>query len=356
MYNQMSKIILESNRGGEKLKKVILVMVSLILLVTIVAGCGGKEQTTAKEIMLEGIEKTQDIKSATIEGTMKIDFDMSQMNSTSEELMVLQMIPGIEVNYDGKQTVDPLQFEANIAASALFNGMNLSIEMPMMMKDNMMYIKLPGMIMPYMPDPSKEYILMDLSEAFVDYDQKKATEDSLKMMKTILDSLDETAFVKEDIKSFEIDGKVANAVSINITQENIKPFLDSFIKEGLPVIMEQMQNYYVTDEQKNQVEDFKAELDQNKEEIDKFVNELDKYITINTFKITSVYDKDGFERKAIMEADLVIDTETDGSLGLKISFEQNTNSINEEINFEMPIPSKDQTIDIEELEQMGSTF
>jgi len=225
----------------------------------------------------------------------------------------------------------------------------------MFMKDNILYIKLPAYFLMFLPDPTVEYISMDLSETYAEYDAKAELEKSAEVMKAIVNSIEDKAFAKEDAKNYTIENvEVSDVVSFNITQENLKPVLQSIVKEALPYFLEQIDKYSATPEQKEQMDLLKAELEQEK--IDQFINDIDQYLIINQFKTTSVYDKDGYERKAIVDADVIITAEEIGELGLKMNIDYTIKSINEELQFEMEIPSKDKVLDLEELAEMGAGF
>lgn len=331
------------------MKKILLILLSLVFILSIATGCG--KEKTAKDIVLDGLEKQKTIESESFAGQMKLDFDFSNVNATSEEIAMMQMFPGMELTFDGKETLDPLQFEMNL--NLKIQGM--SFDMPMFMKDNILYIKLPAYFLMFLPDPTVEYISMDLSETYAEYDAKAELEKSAEVMKAIVNSIEDKAFAKEDAKNYTIENvEVSDVVSFNITQENLKPVLQSIVKEALPYFLEQIDKYSATPEQKEQMDLLKAELEQEK--IDQFINDIDQYLIINQFKTTSVYDKDGYERKAIVDADVIITAEEIGELGLKMNIDYTIKSINEELQFEMEIPSKDKVLDLEELAEMGAGF
>lgn len=306
-------------------------------------GCG--KDNTPKDIVLQSIEKGQEINSSTFNGTMDITFDLSGVKS--QDFGPLFMLPELHFIMDGKTTNEPMQLEANIKLQGL--NMDLSVQM----KDNKMYIKLPKMLTIYFNDPSKEYIYIDLADSISNIDLQSNQEESVRLTKSIIESLDDNAFVAENTKEYSLEeGNVSDVVSIIITQENLKPFLQLLVVNTFPLLLEQMDQYSVTEEQKEQFEQMKNELAMNKEEIVKTINELDKYLTLNDFKMTSVIDKDGFERTSLFNLDAVIRTEQQDELGIKMNMVQNINNINEEILFEMPLPTDEQMMSIEELEQM----
>ncbi|WP_339060584.1 hypothetical protein [Tepidibacillus marianensis] len=329
------------------MKKFSLVLLSLFLLVSIVfTGCG--KEKAPKDLILDSVKKSAEIKSSAFDGKIDITLDTKNLKGTQEELATLQMFNQMQIRLSGKQNVNPLQFEGNLQAQ--MGG--LSIDLPIIMKDNMLYVKIPAIAQPYIQDTTKQYISMDATEFSKNTDPMKNSEESLKLVTSILNSLDEKAFVKEDVKNFALtDGTEANAVSVVITKDNLKPFLQKFMVESLPLIMDQAQKSAVTDENKKQLQQAKNDLTKNKAEIDKTINEIDKYLTINTFKTTSVYDKEGFERKTVMTFDGIVNLDKEGSLGLKMNVEVNTKDINKEQKFEMTVPTKDQTIDLQQLEK-----
>jgi len=329
------------------LKKFSLILLTLFLLVSIVfTGCG--KEKTAKELVLDGVKKSAEVKSSAFDGKIDITLDTKNLKAP-QELAPLQMLSQIQISFSGKQNVNPMQFEGSFQAQ--MGG--ISLDFPMIMKDNVLYIKIPAIAQPYIGDTTKQYISMEVQNA----DPKKTNEDSTKIVTSILNGLDEKALVKEDVKNFQIDdGSAKDAVSVVITKDNIKPFLQKFMAESLPLILNQAEKSALNEESKTQIQQIKEEINKNKTGIEKTINEIDKYLTINTFKMTSVYDKDGFERKAMMTFDGVINSEQDGSLGIKINMEVNNKDINKEQKFEMAVPTKDQTIDLKELQQNSAVL
>lgn len=315
------------------------------------AGCGKEKEP--KQILLDSIKKNAEIKSSSFDVKIDLTLDTSKLKGTNQELAPLQILNEVHMSINGKQTVEPMQYEGNLHVQ----GMNLIFDFPMILKENTFYMKLPAMIQSQIGDPKKQYVSLDMTEFEKTNDPQKTAEDNEKLAKVILNSLDGNAFIKEDSKKYSLtDGKVENAITIAITKENLKPFLQKFMAEGLPVLLEQYEKYAITDENKKELQKLKDELNKNKAQIDKTIKEIDKYLNLNTFKTTSVIDKDGFERKMLSTFDALVNLDQEGSIGIKLNVEVNQNDINKEQKFEMQIPSKEQTIDLNELENENMTL
>lgn len=341
------------------MKKIIFLVLSLLLIVSFASGCGTSD-LTAKEIIVESIEKSKEIKTMSFDGNIKVAFDTTNANMTSEELIYLQMIPEIEFTFNGKQDIENMQAEFNVNARANFQGFDFSLDIPMIIKDNILYVKLPDIIKPQLLvmlpgiDPGKEYISIDMSVAMKGYDQKQDNEAATEMVTTIINSLDDNVFVKDNANNFTLlnGDKVKDVVNVVITQDNIKPLLKDFIENGLPLFFEYLDQQEINAEQKEQLQLFRDEI--NKEEINQSIDEINNYLTINSFKYTNIIDKKGFIRRSILNADITTHSENEGDVGISIIVEQNIDNINSEINFEMPIPTAEQTIDINEFAEMGN--
>ena len=328
------------------MKKLSVIILSMILLIGVLfTGCG-KDQSP-NQILLDSVKKTGEIKSSAFDFSMNLTLDTSKLNATNQELAPLQMFNEIGISMSGKQNVDPLQFEGTVN----LKGMNLSLDIPILLKDNTLYVKVPAIFQSQIGDAQKQYISMDATEIVKNSNAQTSAEENQKIVNAVLNSLDSKAIVKEDVKNFQLtDGKAEEAVSIVITKENLKPFLQKFMTEGLPIFFEQYEKYAVTEDAKKEIQQMKDEFTKNKPVIDKTINEIDKYLTLNSFKTTTIIDENGFSRKSISTMDAIVTLgEQEGTIGVKMNMEANTKEINKEQKFEMAVPTKDQVIDYKEV-------
>ena len=339
------------------MKRTVILLLSLMLIVSLAVGCSASK-LTAKEIIIDGIDKNKDVQTMSIDGTVKLDIDLSQANITSQELMYLQMISGIEFSYTGKQSIETKQMEIAVQARANFQEFDFTFDIPIILKDDILYVKIPALLKTLFPDSpltddiSKEFIAINLAEMAGEQkiSQEQDQELAIQLVKDLINSLDDSIFVKEDKKEFTLtSGTVDNAVSIVVTQDNLQPLLENFMTNGLPIITGYLEQLAIDSAQKEQLQQFKDHLNNSSQELEQAIQEIPNLVTINTLRGTVVFDKKGFLRKGTFNADVIAHTETEGDIGITVSVEENIDNINSEVEFTMPTPTEEQIIDLTQL-------
>ncbi len=269
------------------MKKTVIGFILLLIFTTFLTGC--KNNPSPKDIMLQALDKEEEIKSSTFHGHAEILFESG--------------IESLHLNFKGKKINNPMQLEANLWIEEL--KMDLNIQM----NDNKLYIKLPTLMTNYFADLSNKYLYIDLTEtllASLQLDQ----ENQVNLERALVEGLEDNAFVLENAKNYSIeDGEVTNVVSIKLTEQDLSPFLQS-------------------------------------------ISGTNQQFEFNNIKMTSVLDKNSHERRSLIEMEAVFHQEQENELVFKINMEQNLEDLNKEIVFEMPIPRSEQLIRMEELEQM----
>lgn len=339
------------------MKRLSLIILTLLLITTLTIGCGND---SAKEYALKHIKQQQEIETMSFDGNIKLNLDLSDVINNNEAASYfqsyLQFLSALEFEITGKEAVDPMHSEMNIKAKTNLEGMEFAYDLPIIINENVMYLK-PGQLGALLPMDGKEYLMVDLSESATEIDQETTLKDSIALVNSIVNSIDEAAFSKGNPKDFTLaSGKASEVVNVSITQENIKPILEGLYNNSLPLFLEQLDKYSASGEQLGQDEQIKEKLNIEKAEFDKFISELDSKLTINDFTITSVYDEEGFQRKIIIDGDIIITTTELGQIPLKINYDFNINDINQKIEFEMPIPAQENVINVKEFEEMTSTY
>lgn len=301
------------------------------------SGCDNKDSN--KAVLIKGIEKQEEIKTLKYDGNLNLKFDFT---GTTESMMTgyLKELSDIKFVFSGQEIVESQQSEMELSINTEYLGQELAADIPIVFKDNAAYLKLPDKFDNLLQMGDKEYIALDLSQANQDNNQKQALEDKTKLLKSIVNGIDENAISKEDAKEYPLTNETTGEViSINITQDNYKKVLAGIYAEAGPEIIELLESYSVTENQKEQTEQLKAKLS-DKDELSKLIKDLDNKLLINNFKLTYVFDDKGYQRKTVLVADLDIYVGEIGQVGIEILYEMNINEINEEIIFKLPIPSQ----------------
>jgi len=319
------------------LKKLTLILLILLLAIPIMSGCDSKDSN--KATVINGIEKQEEIKTMSYDGSLILKLDFS---ATTNSMMTsyLQGLSDLEFKFFGKENTEAQQSEMELSVNSEYQEMELAADIPIVFKDNVAYIKLPDKFDGLLQMEDKEYIAMDLNQTNEEYDQEQALKEKTDLLKSIVNGIDEEALSKEDVKEYPLtNSTTGEAISINITQDNYKKIFAGIYAEAGPSIIELLESYSVTESQKEQTEQLKAKLS-DKEELSKLIKDLDEKLVINNFKLTSVYDDKGYQRKTVLLADLDIYVEELGQVGVEIIYDININEINEEVIFNLPIPSQ----------------
>ncbi len=343
------------------MKKNIAIISILLVIVSSLTGCFHQEKT-AKELFVEGMNKDKEIKSYSFNSNAGTSFDLSKAkldnidnplegsinneNNTGKIISYLHLIPTINMQISGMEQIEPYHFEANINTKVDINGMTIPFGLPLIITNHKLYLKLPEPYRYFLPTLDKDYISLDLVDTMNQIVDVKNNKD----IDEILSELNDEAFMKEKSNDYKIsDGSMADhVISINITKENLKPFLQTVLATGLPLYIEQMEKNPLNNEQKKSIDKIKSDMKKN--EVD-MINEWMKKIIIHQLKITNLYDKEGFKRRSIIDIDMIINTSKNGLVGLKLNIDQSINDINGNIQFNLPIPKDDQVLDLKNLQK-----
>lgn len=316
------------------MRKALILILSIIMLITLTVGCA-EDQRTAKQIVLDSIDRSVDINSMDYSGELDIVMGSNDENKNNKVSSFMQFLNKINITFNGEQVNKPLQVEINTNVSTDVQGTDLSLDVPIIAKDDLLYFKIPVMLQPFMSKLNKEYLAMDISNYTIE-DYKV---DSTNLLKIIIDDLDDSNFIKEDKNLYSVKGiRTGNVVTINITQDNLKPFVENFVIDGLPELIKYLDKYSIAEEQKLQLKELKSELDNQSTSIDQLINNL----RINKLGLTNIYDNNGFLRKIIFDIDIVFINNLKEENQIAVKGDYFVDNLNKKVKFEMRIPTKDQ--------------
>jgi len=338
-------------RGDDGLKKKLFLILHLILVITIsLTGCAQKDKN-AKELLLDLSSKSPIVKSYTFEQNIDLFFDMQGKTNISETLSNIQMIPELHIDLLGKQVNSPKQLEGEINTRTTLNGREFTYDTPYYFEQNNLYLQLPSIVTNFMPNPSRKFLSLDLSKQLIG--NQRFLNDFPLLLREIAKRLNDGAFEMETDKGILIpDGEINNIISINITQENLKNFLKSVSKDDLITLLNLAIKYTDVEEQKNILNEWIAKVKNNSDILTVLHDSIDQYINIENLKFTTFYDKEGFQRKILIDLDIFWYINNDETFQIKGTIEKNIKDINQEVIFDKEIPNTDQIIDINDLNQI----
>jgi len=329
------------------LKKSIAIIISVLLLIGMI-GCKANDQS-AKEIMLEGIEKSKEINRYTFHG--KVDISIVQNENSDLDLFAfINGLTDFQIKVEGRESLEPAALEADVKIETGNQEKQINVDTIFMIKNGMLYVKIPSIFTAYKQEQSKEYIAIKLNQQ-----EQKQKEESISVLKSIINRVDKKAFHQEDSSQYTINkGKIKEVVHLTIKQEDLQTILKAFIKNSAPILIERLEKNAITDQQKKIVQAWRKKLEN--QEIDQLVSEYVQRLTIYRFELIQMYDQAGFTRKSLIDADVAIQSVDGEKTRLIIHVEENINDINQEIPFVIPIPSKEQIFYIDETKQKGPFY
>lgn len=282
------------------MKRLIFAIFSILILAAIITGCQWKEPT-AKEIVLMGIEADRNIKQYSFNGTVDLHADNVQSDAENDLLSLLPLFSNSKIEIKGKEIVEPKRTEALVKIT--FSEADYTMEIPLLHKDERWLVKLPDILIPADPDRTKEYISFK--------EESKGSS-----LKEWVDHLDEDSFHKEERLDTPADEHIKQIVTVSVDQEDLNSI------PNLPFLFTDFQ----------------------------------RKATISQLKVSLYYDEQYYTRKIQINAKLILNSAEGKPIPLDMKIEENIENINEELPFEIPVPSEEQIMEFEELRENNSFY
>ncbi|ASA25071.1 hypothetical protein [Paenibacillus donghaensis] len=346
----------------------------LLTAAVILPGCGQNDKS-AKEALQPAVSKvaemsSYEMKSKLVINDLTIDVPTGEaaagMGASATQAM--SMMRGAEISVDGVYQAEPMQTEATLVLN-LKGDMAMTFTIPMVMTKEKIYVKVPNI--PMLPIPQTligKFIELDLKELAEQsgtefnpevLDTQKAQKLSNEIMGTLLGEYDAEKYfnnIKPKDANLPEGVKAEQVVQFQVTNENVKEAITILINNALPKIIDVLGK----EEYKELLQIDQADLDQAKEELqtgtsreelDKALVDLDKYLTVNQFYINTAIDKDEFPVYQDFMMDIKATPEDEGSVALSITGSNQYSNINKKPEFKIGIPTGDNVVTLEELQQ-----
>ncbi|MTI67685.1 MAG: hypothetical protein FH753_13950 [Firmicutes bacterium] len=324
-----------------KNKKIISVGVLILLLMSMLSGCGNE---SPKEILEKNMEESIKVKSAKQDFEMVLNFEME--NTDPSMMPFIQMLNNIKLKGE---------FETDSEKMATVGEME--IDLGGMLYKAKMYItpEKSVMKMPMIP----KYILIngETNNEQKLNDKEEIIKLSKKLFKVIMDFIDDEKLQKKDnvtlttengdIKVTEISMKFKDE-DIKALMKEIVPMLlenDSFKKSMYPSIKQQL----ITEGIEPTEEEIEKKLEEIKDEFNNNFDELDELVTFEKLNLTYSIDKDYHTRKVDFDIKYNINDKSGQAMSLSLKGISNTWNINEPVDIKFPDLNEENSIKIEDL-------
>lgn len=356
-------------------KRVLLSALVLILAMALLAGCGSASKKTANELLQEALIKSTEIKSASIDGTITLNLDVSDdvlADLGPEGMMVFDAIKNAKISYRGNYQLEPQpKYEITLSLDVKFDGLTFQFDVPILVEGEKVWVKIPNIPNMGLDGLAGKFIELDLKELAAmsgeelpSFDQNNLqanTKFAQELVPILFKHLDETYFYKVDPKTLALpEGlSASNAVEFRINQDQLRAFIPVFVEKILPEMLDVLSKpeyQQLSGLTPDMVAELKQDLTISKEEFNQGMNELDR--VINNFNISGLFviDKKGFmpQNTYTVSGDLR-NPEGEGHIKFNMKMVANTSKINEPAVFENQFPPTD-TISFEQLIMMMMGF
>ncbi|MFC5402257.1 hypothetical protein [Cohnella soli] len=347
-------------------------IVAVLLSVALVlSGC--TKSKSPKDALQASMSKSTEIKSYNFKGSLKIEnLDIPESDTSDQSAaQVANMLKNAEVSWTGAYKSDPMMLELNLKL-AMQGDLAVTFSIPIIMTQEKVWVKVPNI--PMLPIPEEvvgKFVELDLKKLAEDAGQEMPSLDIGKsqqfgndLMGIIFKHIDEKQYLS-DVKAKDAgipdSVDVKQVVQLHVDQSQIEPFVNTVIEKIVPDVFDLLS--------KN--EEYRKLLNVTQEDLDKAKKEIadtDK----NEIK-TSLEDMKKELKKLDIKANIGIDKKeypvyTDATISAKIESEEMTggvtirivsemSNVNKEVKFENPIPSGDNVITTDKLEElMGGMF
>lgn len=277
------------------MKKILLSIIILALSMAAISGCTDREEL--KQDLTTALAKQAQAKNYQFSGEADIYIQPAIFRSSLSDPIttgLLTMLGESKISWTGVSSNDPIQLELQLKVTP--KGLNQSIDLPLIIKDNKMYFSIPGL------NQNEEYF--SLTPDKLTLSEKTVP----KILSTIAESIDSSWLEEADSTK---NSQHFRTIIIKITEDNVQKLADS-LYDILPAA---------------------KDMSGARDNFDRFLQDikLDK-----PGEILVSIDEQGFIRQEKIDLDVSFGTEK------KVRFHAQwmTDKINQNPEFTLPVPQK----------------
>lgn len=336
-----------------------LALIAVVLFTMIIAGCSAK--TPPKEALLAATLKTMEATSYKMSTTLQLDElelpESPELEAGMSTAAIAGMIKDATIKADAVYSKDPMRIDMNMEI-ILPGMMDMKLEVPMIITDKVIYVKIPNIPMLGIPETiADKYVQIDVEELEA-MAEEQGTElnmevaDQQKLVQelsaALLKHFDEKTYFSE-LKAKDAglpEGmKADQVVKFAVSEENYAQTVETLVNKALPELLDVMLSNESFLEyaqlEKADLEQAKADLETNKTEI---LNVLQNNLKFNVLELTGAISDDHLVYQAA-KVGLEVKEEESGlvtKIGLSMTTEYS--ELNEKVTFE-PVPTDALTMD-----------
>ena len=351
--------------------RVWLVLVSLMLTAALVlAGCNNNSKSP-QEALQSAMKKSAELKSYSFSGSMKIEeLTMPIEGDAARAGVVFSMLKDADLSWKGAYRADPMHMEMTLSL-ALQGDMAINFNMPIVLKSDKMWIRIPNI--PFLPLPES------IAGKFLELDMKQMAEESGQPMPNIdpgksqkfANDLMGIIFKNIDEEEYLSDVKVKDAglpdgvdakqvVRFHIGKNQVEPLVNTLIEKIVPEIIKLLSDNAEYRDMLNlkpeDLEEAKQALEEaNQEDISEGMEEFNK--AVQSLDITANIGIDANEYPVYSDVHVNASIDADGQpVTFAFKVVSQTSDINKDVALEYENGPAD-AITMDELqEQLGGLF
>lgn len=232
-----------------KRKSIAAVVAVLLSIVLVLSGCS--QSKSPKDQLTAAMEKSADIKSYELNGSLKIE-DLKLPDEAMQEegtAQMLGLLTGAELSWTGAYQADPMLVELNMKVS-ISGDLAMSFNLPIIMNQEKMWIKVPNIPMLGLPE--------SVTGKFVEFDMKKLAEQEgtewpgaadMATTTKLANDLSGIFFKHIDEKTYLSEVKAKDAgiaddkglksiVQVHVTKDQVEPLVNTILKDIAPEVID----------------------------------------------------------------------------------------------------------------------
>lgn len=306
----------------------------LLVMMLVVTGCGAKEGP--KQAAVNAFTKSLEVNSYAFQASVNLE----ELELSGDEFAdptaagILEMIKSAKLDVSGMVQQEPLQMEMKLGVE-IPGDMAIKFELPIIMTDTKMYIKVPNIPMLGLPETvvgkHLEFDLEELAEqggqsVSAMTDIQTAQKFSNEFFTEVVSKFDEKLYFS-DVAAKDaglpegVDAK--QVVKFTVTKDNFDQAATTLVKDALPALLdlmskEEYRTYFEMEQA--EIDELKKELTDSNSTLKEDLEELKKTLTVNELSILTAINKDGYPtyQKFIVDVN-ANDEGTDMKLKLNVS-------------------------------------
>lgn len=332
----------------------------LLVMILIVTGCGAKE--SPKQAAVDAFAKSMEVQSYAFQASVNLD----ELELSGDEFAdpsataILDMVKNAKLDVTGLMQQEPLQMEMKLGVE-IPGDMAIKFELPMIMTETKMFMKVPNIPMLGLPETVVgKYLEFDLAELAEQSGQSLSSMADMEIAQKFGNEFFAEVVSKFDEKLYFSDVAVKDAglpegvdakqvVKFSVTKDNFDQAATTIVKDALPALLDLMsKEEYRTffEVEQADIDELKQQLTDSNGTLQADLEELKEILTVNELSMITAIDKDSYPVYQKFVIDLNV-AEAGSEMKLKLNVATTMSNINGQQEFS-PIPTD--TLTEEELE------